>query len=165
MNFHPCHRSRALWTRSSSKMCHYIAIYLSFPWPWLDGVPAGIQDKQFNICFMIWESVRYLLANCMQAVMFLLLRSGFCLATLLYRADWWGGAEIIVLNWFALWHGLSALGPYIEKCTPFQIMSKQLNLPQVDSNQAANRIRTCFVCHGKSCEYICTCYIFVFTFN
>ena len=27
------------------------------------------------------------------------------------------------------------VGPYIERCVPFQIMSNQLNLPQVYSNQ------------------------------
>ena len=27
------------------------------------------------------------------------------------------------------------MGPYIDRCVPFQIMSNQLNLPQVDSNQ------------------------------
>jgi hypothetical protein len=26
-------------------------------------------------------------------------------------------------------------GPYIDRCVPFQIMSNQLNLQQVDSNQ------------------------------
>jgi hypothetical protein len=34
-----------------------------------------------------------------------------------------------------LWHALSTVGPYIDRCVPFQIMSNQLNLPQVDSNQ------------------------------
>ena len=27
------------------------------------------------------------------------------------------------------------MGAYIDRCVPFQIMSNQLNLPQVDSNQ------------------------------
>jgi hypothetical protein len=27
------------------------------------------------------------------------------------------------------------VGPYIDRCVPFQIMSNQLNLLQVDSNQ------------------------------
>ena len=34
-----------------------------------------------------------------------------------------------------LWHALSTVGPYIDRCVPFQIISNQLNLPQVDSNQ------------------------------
>jgi hypothetical protein len=36
---------------------------------------------------------------------------------------------------FLLWYALSTVGPYIDKCVPFQIMSNQLNLPQVYSNQ------------------------------
>ena len=31
-------------------------------------------------------------------------------------------------------------GPYIDRCVPFQIMSNQLNVPQVDSNQV---VETC----------------------
>jgi hypothetical protein len=30
----------------------------------------------------------------------------------------------------------SAVGPYIDRCVPFQIMSNQFHLAQVDSNQA-----------------------------
>ena len=30
---------------------------------------------------------------------------------------------------------ISALRPYIDRCVPFQMMSKQLNLPQRDSSQ------------------------------
>ena len=30
---------------------------------------------------------------------------------------------------------LSTVGPYLYRCVPFQIMSNQLDLPQVDSNQ------------------------------
>jgi hypothetical protein len=40
-----------------------------------------------------------------------------------------------LMAWFLLWHALSTLGPYIDRCVPFQIMSNQLNWPQVDSNQ------------------------------
>jgi hypothetical protein len=40
-----------------------------------------------------------------------------------------------LMAWFLLWHALSTVGPYIDRCVPFQIMSNQLNLPQVDSNQ------------------------------
>jgi hypothetical protein len=32
------------------------------------------------------------------------------------------------------------VGTYINKCVPFQIMSNQLNLPQVDSKQV---VETC----------------------
>jgi hypothetical protein len=39
------------------------------------------------------------------------------------------------MAWFFLWRALSTVGPYIDRCVPFPIMSNQLNLPQVDSNQ------------------------------
>jgi hypothetical protein len=32
------------------------------------------------------------------------------------------------------------VGPYIDMCVPFQMMSNQLNLPQVDSNQVVRMI-------------------------
>ena len=37
------------------------------------------------------------------------------------------------MAWFLLWSALSTVGPYIDRCVPFQIVSNQLNLPQVDS--------------------------------
>ena len=37
--------------------------------------------------------------------------------------------------WFLLWHALSTVEPYIDRCVPFQIMSNQLNLSKVHSNQ------------------------------
>ena len=40
-----------------------------------------------------------------------------------------------IMAWFLLEHALSTVGPYIDRCMTFQIMSNQLNLPQVDSNQ------------------------------
>ena len=36
---------------------------------------------------------------------------------------------------FLLRHVPSTVGPYIDRCVPFQIMSNHVNLPQVDSNQ------------------------------
>ena len=36
---------------------------------------------------------------------------------------------------FLLWHELSTVEPYIERCVSFLIMSNQLNWSQVDSNQ------------------------------
>ena len=39
------------------------------------------------------------------------------------------------LRTILLWHALSTVGPYIDRCLPFQIMSNQLCLSQVDSNQ------------------------------
>ena len=40
-----------------------------------------------------------------------------------------------LMSWFLFLHALSTVGLYIGKCVPFQIISNQLNLPQVDSNQ------------------------------
>jgi hypothetical protein len=40
-----------------------------------------------------------------------------------------------LMAWFLLWHALSTLGPYIDRSLPFQIMSNQMNLRQVYSNQ------------------------------
>jgi hypothetical protein len=34
---------------------------------------------------------------------------------------------------------LPTVGPYIDRCVPFQIMSNQLNLPQVDSNNVVDK--------------------------
>ena len=42
---------------------------------------------------------------------------------------------IDLMAWFLLWHALTTVGPYIDRCVPFQIMSNQWNLPQVDFNQ------------------------------
>ena len=42
---------------------------------------------------------------------------------------------------FLLWHALWTVGPYIDRCVPFKIMSNQFNLPRVDSNQVINRNR------------------------
>ena len=56
-----------------------------------------------------------------------------CLATILS----WGTTNnsFDLVAWFLLWHAQSTVGPYIDRCGTFQIMSNQLNLPQVDSNQ------------------------------
>ena len=40
-----------------------------------------------------------------------------------------------LMAWFLLWYALSAAKTYLDGCVPFQILSNQLNLPQVDSNQ------------------------------
>ena len=39
-----------------------------------------------------------------------------------------------LMGWLLLRHAPSTVGPYIDSCVPFQIMSNLLNLPQVDSN-------------------------------
>ena len=68
-------------------------------------VTLGIQDKEFNLGFirpeyLVSHGLRVfmcLLANCKRAVMCLLLRNGFRLATLSYRPDWCSAAEMVVL--------------------------------------------------------------------
>jgi hypothetical protein len=55
-----------------------------------------------------------------------------------------------LMAWFLLWHALSTVGPYIDSCVPFQTMSNQLNLPQVDSNQVVE------ISQGWSMETGCT---------
>ena len=53
-----------------------------------------------------------------------------CLDTILSRSS--SDSSFGLMTWSLLWHALSTVGPYIDKCVPFQIMSNQLNLPQVD---------------------------------
>ena len=62
------------------------------------------------------------------AEMFLYPSPDLCLDTILSRCS----ADKI-MAWFLLRHALSTVGPYVDRCLPFQIMSNQLNLPQVDS--------------------------------
>ena len=56
------------------------------------------------------------------------------------------------------------MGPYIDRCVPFQIMSNQLNLPQVDSKQVVETSQgdqwkqdapeLNFKYHSKGSEYL-----------
>ena len=59
-----------------------------------------------------------------------------CLDTILSRSS--TDYSFDLKAWFLLWHALSTVGPYIDRRVPFQIMSNQLNLPQVDSNQVVD---------------------------
>ena len=56
-----------------------------------------------------------------------------CLDTIMSRRSTDNSFDFMA--WFLLRHALSTVGPYIDRYVPFQIMSNQLNLPQVDSNQ------------------------------
>jgi hypothetical protein len=56
-----------------------------------------------------------------------------CLDTILSRSSTDNSSDLMA--WFLLWHALSTVGPYIDRCVSFQIMSNQLHLPQVDSNE------------------------------
>ena len=61
-----------------------------------------------------------------------------CLDTILSRSS--KNNSFDPMAWFLLWHALSTVGPYIDRCVPFQVMSNQLNLPQVDSKQDISRM-------------------------
>ena len=141
MNRRPSLRSRALWSRFSSRMSLYIAAFIfpsimtSLPVPaaekhphsmmlpppcftvgmvlaWWWAAPGFLQTwclaftpkssifvspDQRILFLMVWESFRCILANSRRAAMCLLLRSGFRVATLSYRPDWWIAAEMVVL--------------------------------------------------------------------
>jgi hypothetical protein len=58
---------------------------------------------------------------------------GLCLDTILSQRSTDNSFNLMV--WFLLWHALSTVGHYIDRCVSFQIMSNQFNLPQMDSNQ------------------------------
>jgi hypothetical protein len=60
--------------------------------------------------------------------------------------------QFLLTSWlgFLLWHSLSTVGPYIDRCVPFQIMSNQLNFPQVDSTRVVETSQ------GWSMETGCT---------
>jgi hypothetical protein len=73
-----------------------------------------------------------------------------------------------LMSWFLFWHALSTVRPYIDRCVPFQIMSNQLNLPQVDSKlkkhlkddqwkQDAPEIN-----FSKGSEYLCKSVFFLY---
>ena len=82
------------------------------------------------------------------AEMFWYPSSDLCLNTILS----WSSTDnsFNLMAWFLLWHALSTVGPYIDRCVPFQIMSNQLNLPQVDPNQVVE------ISQGWSMETECT---------
>ena len=68
-------------------------------------VTLGIQAKEFNLGFVRQNNLvshglrvfRCPLANSKRTVMRLLLRSGFRLATLQKKPDWWSAEEMVVL--------------------------------------------------------------------
>ncbi len=82
------------------------------------------------------------------AEIFLYPSPDLCLDTIL---SWWSTENCLVfMAWFVLWHALLTVGPYIDRCVPFQIMSNQLNLPQGDSSQVVETSQ------GWSVETGCT---------
>jgi hypothetical protein len=63
---------------------------------------------------------------------FLYLSPDLCLDTILSQSSTETSFDLMAR--LLLWHALSTVGPYKDRCVPFWIMSNQLNLPQVDSN-------------------------------
>ena len=60
-----------------------------------------------------------------------------------------------LMAWFLHRHALSTVRPYIDRCVPFQIMSNQLNLPQVDSNQVVESFQGCTMQPGCTGAQFC----------
>jgi hypothetical protein len=56
-----------------------------------------------------------------------------CLDKILSRSS--TDNSFTLMAWFLLCNALSTVGPYVDRWMLFQIMSNQLNLTQVDSNQ------------------------------
>ncbi len=82
-----------------------------------------------------WSSVRVTIGLLVTSLTKALLPRSFSLARQPALAILSTDNSIDFMAWFVLWHALLTVGPYIDRCVPFQIMSNQLNLPQVDSNQ------------------------------
>ena len=89
-----------------------------------------VSSDQWILFLMVWESFRCLLANSKRTVVCLLLRSGFRLA----NPPWWfqtsslpndvQSIEFTTGGLQSSWHApTSTVGPYIDRCVPFQIMS------------------------------------------
>ena len=83
-----------------------------------------------------------------------------CLDTILHRSS--TDNSFNLMAWFLLCHERPTVGPYIDRCVHFLIMSNQLNLPQVDSKpvvetsqwkQDAPELN--FEPHRKGSEYLC----------
>jgi len=101
------------------------------------------------------------------AEMFLYPSPDLCLDTILS----WRSIDnsLDFMAWFVLWHALFTVGTYIDRCVPFQIMSNQLNLLQVDSIQVLETSQGWSVETGRTWaqfwvswqrlwkEYLCTC--------
>ncbi len=74
-----------------------------------------------------------------------------CIDSILSRRS--TGNSLDCMAWFVLCRALLPVGPYIDRCLPFQIMSNQLNSSQVDSNQVDQWNQDApeldFECHAK----------------
>ena len=102
--------------------------------PWLLSLPAlGRVLVVPNFFHLRMMEATVFLGTFNAAEMFCFLSPDRCLDTILSRSS--TDNSFHLMAWFLLWHALSTVGPYIDRCVPFQIMSIQLNFPQVDSNQ------------------------------
>jgi len=162
MNLRPNPRSRALWSRLSSMISLYIAAFI-FPLI-LTSLPVPAAEKHPHSMMLPpllpftddgGHCAHWGLQCCRN---FSVPSPDLCLDTILSQRSTDNSLDF--LAWFVLWHALSTMGPYIDRCVPFQITSNQLNLTQVDSNQ----VELNFECHGKGYEYLCTCDYFCFLF-
>jgi hypothetical protein len=52
-----------------------------------------------------------------------------CLDTIVSQSSIHNSFDLMA--WFLLWHALSTVGPYIDRCVSFQIISNQFNLQQM----------------------------------
>ena len=95
-----------------------------------------------------------------------------CLDIILSRSSTDNSFDLMA--WFLLWRALSTVGPYMDRCVPFQILSNQLNLSQVDSNQVVETSQgwsmetgcTCaqFRVHSKGSEYLLKYFYFLYCY-
>ena len=85
-----------------------------------------------------------------------------CHDTILSRRSMVNSVDL--MSWFLLRHALSAVGPHIDRCASFRIMSNHLNSPHVDSNQVEHlkddqlkqdAPELNFESHVKGLEYLC----------
>ncbi len=86
-----------------------------------------------NFFHLRFVEAAVLLGTFSAAEMFLQPSLDLCINTILYPST--AGSTLDLLAWFSLRYALSAVSPFVERRVPFQIMSTQFNLPQVDSNQ------------------------------
>ena len=76
--------------------------------------------------FHLWMMEATVLIGTFNAAdIFLYPSRDLCLDTILS----WRSADnsLDFMAWFVLWHALSTVGPYIDRCVPFQIMSSSIN--------------------------------------
>ena len=117
----------------------------------LEGSPISTEE--------LWSSVRvtirFLVTSLNKAILTLLCSDIFwypspdlCLYTILSRFSTVNSFDLMAGCW--IWHALSTVVPYRDRSVPFQILSNQLNLPQVDSNQVVETSQ------GWSMETGCT---------